>query len=252
MLRNPRPGGTIAGKAIIVGGIAIALPLTASRAVDYIDVPAAPVAAVHQAAQSAELPVVPAVAHVVPSSAAVVAAVPRSASRAPSQMRFDDNLSINGDLITIDGQTKRWDQLTPAEKARVRASVAKARAEIANVRIDRDRIMRSVASIPDKAQFEKIRQDVARAQQNAAEAMRRVSLQRDELRKAGVDPSAIEAEVQEAMKAAQSVDVDAIQRSLAAADPAKISRELDGAQRSVDAARVELERLQARMDADPR
>ena len=252
MLRNPRPGGMFAGKTIVAAGIAIALPLTASRAVDYVDIPAAPVAAVHQVAPAAQPPVVPATARLVPAAAALAAAAPQPASRESSQIRFDSDLSINGDVITIDGQTKRWEQLTPAEKTRVRAAVAKARTEIANVHIDRDRIMQSVASIPDKAQLEKIRQDVARAQQNAAESMRKIDQQRDQLRKAGLDPSAIEAQVQQAMKSAQSVDVDAIQRSLAAADPAKISQELDGAQRSVEAARAELDRLQARMDADPR
>jgi len=53
-----------------------------------------------------------------------------------------------------------------------------------------------------------------------------------------------------ATKSVQSVDVQAIQRSLSAVDPAKIARSLDGAQRGVEKARADLDRLQARMDAD--
>jgi hypothetical protein len=249
MLRNPKgPAGTIAGKAIIVGAIAVALPLTASRAVDYVDVPAAPVRAVHAPA--------PAVPRTVPAApAAVVAAAAPAPVAAPvarpsSQMRFDDNLSIEGDFITIDGQRKRWEDLTPAEKARVRAAVAKARTAIANVHIDRERIMRSVSSIPSKVQMEKIQRDVAQAQANVAETMSKLEAQRDELRQYGIDPAVIEAQVQQAMTSVRGVDMEAIQRSLAAADPAKIAQSLDSAQRGVEEARAALDRLQARMDAD--
>jgi len=249
MLRNPKPAGTVAGKAIIVAGIAIALPLTASRAVDYVDVPVAPAPPVHAAAPVLpRAPVAPAAA---PAPVAVLAAAaPAPVARPSSQMRFDDNLSIDGDFITIDGRRKRWEDLTPAEKARVRDAVAKARTEIANVHIDRDRIMRSVASVPNKIQIEKIQRDVAQARVNVAQSMRKLQAQREQLRQVGFDPSVIEAQVQQAMKSVQSVDVQAIQRSMSAADPAKIARSLDGAQRGVEAARAELDRLQARIDAE--
>ena len=251
MLRNPKSTGSFAGKAIIVAGIAVALPLTASRAVDYVDVPAAPIHALRP--KPPMLPPLAAAAAVqaAPQALLVPAAAPRPAARNSSQMRFDDDLSIDGDFITIDGQRKRWEQLTPAEKQRVRAAVAKARTELANVHIDRDRIMRSVASVPNQAQMEKIERDVAQAQANVAESMRKLAGQREELRRAGVDPAAIEASVAEAMKAAQSVDMDAVKRSIASVDPAKIAQELDGAQRSVEAARADLDRLQARIDSDP-
>jgi len=249
MLRNPKPAGTVAGKAIIVAGIAIALPLTASRAVDYVDVPVTPAPAVHAAAPV--LPRAPVAPVAAPAPVAVLAAAaPAPVTRPSSQMRFDDNLSIDGDFITIDGQRKRWEDLTRAEKARVRAAVAKARTELANVHIDRDRIMRSVASVPNKVQIEKIQRDVAQARVNVAESMRNLEAQREQLRQVGFDPSVIEAQVQQAMKSVQSVDVQAIQRSLSAVDPAKIARSLDGAQRGVEKARADLDRLQARMDAD--
>jgi beta-lactamase regulating signal transducer with metallopeptidase domain len=252
MLRTPKPARSIAGKVIIVGGIAIALPLTASYAVDYVDVPAAPVPAVHESAAVApRAAVAPAVPAALVAAAAPVPVTAPVASRS-SRMRFDDNLSIEGDFITIDGQRKRWEDLTPAEKARVREAVARARTEVANVHIDRERIMRSVQSIPSKVQMEKIQRDVAQAQANVAESMRKLEAQRDELRRVGFDPSMIEAQMQQAMKSVRSVDMQAVQRSVSAIDPAKIAQSVDSAQRGVEAARAELDRLQARIDADTR
>ena len=42
MLNNTSAGTRTAGKVMILAAVAIALPLTATRAVEYIDVPAAP------------------------------------------------------------------------------------------------------------------------------------------------------------------------------------------------------------------
>jgi len=253
MVTNPKPVGAIAGRIFIVAGIAVALPLTASRAVDYVDVPAAPVHPVRAPAPVA-LPAAAAAVVQPVAPVAPVAAVPRAArspvSGEPTQIVADDNLTISGDFITIDGQRKRWEELTPAEKQRVRTAVAKARAAIANVHIDRDRIMRSVASIPNQVQLEKIAQDVARAQSNVAESMRNLEEHRDELRRIGFDPSIIEGRVAEAMRSMQNVDMQAVQRSVSAVDPAKIQKSIDSAERGAEAARAELDRLQAKMDAD--
>ena len=70
------------------------------------------------------------------------------------------------------------------------------------------------------------------------------------MERAGVEPDAIEATVAKALQSVQSVDVQSIQRSLAKIDRGKIAQDVAGAQKSVDKARVELDRLQARIDAD--
>jgi len=54
------------------------------------------------------------------------------------------------------------------------------------------------------------------------------------------------------MKSVRSVDMQAVQRSVSGIDPAKIAQSVDSAQRGVEAARAELDRLQARIDADTR
>lgn len=251
MLRSSNPHLRLAGRLLVVTAIAAALPLTASRAVDYIDVPATP--------PKAAAPAVPATSRVSTSvaAAAAVQAVPvqaaapaRRAGSRDSDVQIDRNLSINGDRITIDGVTKRWEDLTPAEKTRVRAGVEQARTALANVHIDRDKIMRDIANVPSKAQLDKIQRDLVRSQANVAETMSRLRAQREELRRAGQDPEQLEATVAEAMKSVQAVDMDAVRRSVAAVDPKKIAQSLDGAEQSMRNARAELDRLQARMDAD--
>jgi len=251
MLRSSNPYLRLVGRLLVVGAVAAALPLTASRAVDYVDVPAAqatpPVAAV-PAASPVSTPV--AAAAVVQAAPAQAPAPVRRAAPRNSDVQIDRNLSINGDTITIDGVTKRWEDLTPAEKAEVRAGVEKARTALANVHIDRAKIMRDIANVPSKAQLDKIQRDLARSQANVAETMTRLRAQREELRGAGQDPDQIEATIAEAMKSVQAVDMDAVRRSIAAVDPQKIAQSLDGAEQSMRRARTELDRLQARMDAD--
>lgn len=259
MLKSSNPARRIAGRVIIVGAVAVALPLTATRAVEYVDIPvpaAAPADSVRLAA-----PAVPAaaaasavaVAQPAPAVSSVatprpVAATVTPASAMPNQ--FHDDLTISGDFITIDGQRKRWEDLTPAEKTRVREAVAKARASLQNVHIDRDKIMRDVASIPDKIDMAKIQSDVARGQASAAEALRNIQTNRAAMERAGVQPDAIEATVAKALQSVRAVDLQSVQRSLATIDRGKIARDVAGAEQSVQKARAELDRLQARIDAD--
>lgn len=249
MLNSSKPSRRIAGRVMIVGAVAVALPLTASRAVDYVDVPVS--AAPAMAPVSPQPVLAPALAT---AAAAVVQPRPVVPARPVSGERgveVGHDLSINGDTITIDGQTKRWQDLTPAEKARVRHEVENARAALAKVHIDRDEIMRSVASIPNRAQLQKIQQDVANAQGGAAEAIRNLQQHSAELRAIGQDPDQIATTVREALQSVRGVDMESVDRSLQSIDRAKIAQDVAGAEQSVQRARVELDRMQARMDADP-
>ena len=247
MVRSSNPHLRLVGRLLVVGAVAAALPLTASSAVDYVDVPAAPTLAVPAASPVSTAVAAAAVVQAGPAQAAAPAprAVPRD-----SEVHIDRNLSINGDLITIDGVTKRWEDLTPAEKADVRAGVAKARTALANVHIDRDKIMRDIANVPNKAELDKMQRELAGSQANVAEAMTRLRAEREELRRAGMNPDQLEATIAEAMKSVQAVDMEAVRRSVAAVDPKKIAQSLDGAEQSMRQAQAELDRLQARMDAD--
>jgi beta-lactamase regulating signal transducer with metallopeptidase domain len=91
MLRISNPGRRLAGRVLVMSAIAAALPLTASRAVDYVNAPSAPrpVAAPHATPAVAPLASAPVAAAQPVPSAKAAAVVPVSAAvRAESQVQL--------------------------------------------------------------------------------------------------------------------------------------------------------------------
>jgi bla regulator protein BlaR1 len=279
MLRSSNPARRFAGRLMVMTGIAVALPLTASRAVQYVDLPsptapatahitapAVPSRVAAHIVQAAEpLQETVAAPRAVPAAApthaavatALMAAVPVSAAAAAAApvTRVDgpDNLTVNGDLVTIDGVTKRFEDLMPAEKARVRDAVARARASLQNVHIDRDRIARALAAMPDELRMADLQRGIARTQlramQNAGAARRSV---------AAVDWRRVAQSTADASRSVAAIDwsrvarsIDDARRSVASVDWRRVAQSAAGAQQSVEKARAELDRIQARIDADP-
>jgi bla regulator protein blaR1 len=251
MLRISDPRRRLAGRLIILSAIAAALPLTASRAIAYVDTPAPAATPIPTAPRVpvgrpvVAVPAVPSVA-ALPAAAAVQAA-PVRAVRPAGPVHDLNNLTINDDYVVIDGQRKRWEELTPAEKDRVRAAVAQARAGLANVHLDRDRIMRGVNDAVSHVRIEEISRNVANAQANAAQAIRDIDRNSDQLRRSGVDPEQIKASVRASLQSVQSIDFEGIRRDLAAIDPRKIAQSVSAAEQSVRAARAGLDRIDARL-----
>jgi hypothetical protein len=233
---------------MVVSAIAIALPLTASRAVEYLDVavPAPAVRAVPAAAPS----IAPAATPVVPAAAAVIQPVTPARPAPPTSgpILNDDNMTIDEDRVVIDGKTKRWEDLTPDERVRVRAAVEKARAALANTHIDEARIRESLRNVPDRKHIEEIQREVARAQANAAMAANNININSTDLRRWGVDPVQLQASIQTALRSVQGIDMSA----LATIDRDKIAADVSGAQQSMEKAKAELARIQARLDAEDR
>ena len=263
MLKSSNPTRRIAGRLLVVTGIAAALPLTASRAVDYVDVaaPASPAAAAPVASAPSELAKTVAarpVGAARPAAApnAVAAAVPVSISAAVAaptpavRVRDSDNLTIRDNLVTIDGVTKRWEDLTPAEMARVRAAVAKARVSLDNTHIDQARLMRDVASIPDQAQMAALQRELAGAHARLSESVRRIDERAARDRAAGREPDQLDAAVRVLLQSVQAKDLDSAARALAGVDRQKIASEVGNAQTSMEAAKAELARIQARLDSE--
>jgi beta-lactamase regulating signal transducer with metallopeptidase domain len=248
MLRSSSPSRRLAGRLMVVGAIAVALPLTASRAVDYIDVPAAaPLPPVQP------VPVVPVTAAVAVQPAQAPGAVAPAAvpARAPAERaRGHDDLTIDRDYIVIDGKKKRWEELTPAEKARVSAEVAKAREALANTHIDQAKIMQDVARARDEVNMDRIQRELANSKTGVAEALRNLDENQRYIRAAGQDPEQMKAAIREAMESLRTIDPEQIKRDIGAVDPQRIAAEVAGAQESMRAAKAELDRLQARIDAD--
>jgi len=264
MLLTSSPSRRIAGRLLIVSAAAAALPLTASHAVEYVITPAAaaPSAAV-QSAPRAAMPVAAAV------SAAAIQPVAAMRATAPSDYDVtskdgehydlsagpessDENMSINRDFVTIDGKRKRWEDLTPAEYARVKAAVAKARTELANTHIDEAKLQRDLANVPDKARIAQIQGQLAATRAKLAESARSMDAKIAAARAAGRQPDDLELAISEKLRSLQNVDLSEAMRSLSNIDSKKIAQQVAGAQQSIERAKMELDQIQARIDADPR
>ena len=247
MLSNPTAGRRLTGRMIVLAGVAVALPLTATRAIEYVDVPMV------SAAEPVAAPTAVAAVQVVQAAPAVqaVPAVQPVVQVSPVTQIHTPDISTNDGTIHINGHTKKWKDLTPAEKAEVRRSIADARAEIG--KIDRGEIQREIREAMEEARDnqEDVRQDLADARAEVAEAMREIDANSAELRRAGQDPEKLKATVRASLKQVESIDVAAITRqALALVDPARIEAAIAQADAGIRKAEQELDRLEALDDSD--
>ena len=156
----------------------------------------------------------PAAAPIAPvASVAQVAAPAPVAPCAVAPVHKRSNLSINDGSVTMNGETKKWKDLTPAEKAEVRKSLAEARAEIS--RINRDEIQRDVREAMNEARIskEEFRREMAEARVEIDRAMREIDAHAVELRRAGQSPEQIKATVRASLKSVEAIDIEAITRN---------------------------------------
>ena len=243
MLSNPTAGRRTTGRVILFGAIAVALPLTATRAVEYIDVPMLSAASPAPAAPAAPKQPVP------PAAVAAVAAVQPAAQAA--QVHSHSNLNITDDMVTIDGKTMRWEEMSPAEKARVRAELAKAREELRKV--NTQEIQAEVRRAMAEAQIDKdeMRRELASARKEIDEAMREIDANAADIRRSGQNPENIKAMVRASLKSVEAIDVEAITRqAMASIHPATIEAALAGAEEGLSKAEAELARLEAKAQKD--
>lgn len=230
MLSNPTAGRRLTGRMMVLAAIGAALPLTATRAIHYVDVPA-PLKALAAPAAA-------------PASAAVTAIAAQPAAAASP-------VNISDDKVTINGQTKRWQDLTPAEKAEVRRSVALAREEIS--KINHEEIQREVREAMNEARIDQdeLRRELASARTEVDEAMREIDAHAADIRRSGQDPEQIKATVRASLKAVEAIDVAAITRSaMASVDPSVINAALAAAEAGLEKAEAELERIEEMNERD--
>jgi hypothetical protein len=242
MLTNPTPGRRLAGKLIVVGALAVALPLTATRAIDYVDVvaptpPTAPAAPLAPLAPNAPL--------AAPAPMAPLAPVAPLAPLTPAMMQVAPIAPIppvppvppvpptyNGKVV-IDGQHKQWNELSPQEKAKVRAAMAQARHALRNSHVSRAQVNAAMAEARADLAANRIdmQRELHQARREIAQAMREIDRNAVQLRKHGQDPEALKASVRASLKAVEAIDIEAITRNaLAAVDPAMIERSLAAAE----------------------
>ena len=244
MLTNTTPGKRTAGKLMIFGAVAIALPLTATRAIEYVDVPAPAAPLAPNAPQAPAAPVVPAMLAVQP--VAPIAPTPPVPPASPSM-----SLQVHGDSVTINGQTKRWKDLTSAEKQHIRGEIARARAELARNKIDRAEIEREVRESLKNSRISQqdLRRDMAQARVEMDRAISELDTNAAELRRAGVDPEMIKAQVRASLKAVEAIDVEAITRqALASVNPEQIAASVAAAETAMERAQAEMDRVEAEIE----
>jgi bla regulator protein BlaR1 len=282
MLNSTTTGSRTAGKLMILTAVALALPLTATRAIEYVDVPAppaapeapvapgtlaarpaplTPVAVPLAALQTASDPLAPPVPPVPLAPPAPPAApmppmhmappAPPAPPTPPARGAHYDGMRVNGDMVTINGKTKRWNQLTAAEKQHVRGKIAEARREIAETRIDRAEIERDIREAMKEVNMDReaMARELAEAKVDIDRALREVDANSVHIRRAGHDPEQIKAQVRASLRAVQAIDVEAIRReAMASIDPARIAAEIAKAEGSIAKAQAELDRLEIKLD----
>ena len=251
MLTNPTASRRLSGRLMVLATIAVVLPLTATRAVNYVDLPAP---------QSPKSPAVPVVAAVQPAPAplavpAPVAPLPPAAPVAPiappapvKAVHFDRD-----SMIHINGQQKRWKDLTPAEKAEVRRSIAHAKAELARTRIDREEIQRDIREAMEDVNIDQqeLKRDLAEAREEIARAMREVDRNAVHIRRSGQDPEQIKATIRASMRDIENIDVDKIRRqALASIDHGQIEASIAAAEQSIEKAQDDIEALEDQFEDD--
>ena len=235
MLTNPSTGRRLAGRVIVVAAIAVAVPMTATRAIEYVDI-AVPSAV--SAPQAVKAP-----------TALAADAAQATAPAAPVQPR--SNLSINGEMISFDGETKRWEEMTTADKARVRAEITQAREELK--RVNTEEIRRDVreAMAQTKIDKEEIRREMASARRDIDEAMREIDANAAEIRRSGQDPEQIKELVSVSLKAVEAIDVEAITRqAMSSVEPQVVNSALAAAEAGLRQAQADLDRLEAKTRQD--
>jgi hypothetical protein len=231
---------------MVLATLAVALPLTATRAINYVDIvpPAAPPS-----------PLVPAVAAVQPAPIAPAAPLAPIAPVAPvSPVAPAKGLHIDRDnVIHINGEEKRWNELTPAEKQEVRRSIAQAKAELARTRIDREEIQRDIREAMQDLEIDQqeMKRELTEAREEIARAMREVDANAVHIRRSGQDPEQIKAQIRASMKGIEGIDVDAIRRqALASIDHRQIEASIAQAEASIAKAQDEIERLEIQFEDD--
>ena len=245
MLSSPTNGRRLAGRALLLVSVAVALPLTATRAINYVDVPA-----------PAATPMVPAVpasiaAPATPAPLAVVAPVAPVPAIAP--VHPVSSIDFRGKRVIIDGHSKAFSELTPSERAELRKSIAEARRGLADARVDPEEIRAEIRAAMDEVRINRreMRRDLAEARADVEQAMREIDRNAVHIRRSGQDPEQIKATVRASLASVAAIDVDAISRqALSSIDERQIEASIAAAQQSVRAAEAELDRIEELNDDD--
>lgn len=249
MLISSHPRHRLLGRALILAGAAVALPLTATWATQYVDVeapaasipPTPPTPASAPQAPLPPLPPRPAAAPLPPLPP--VPPIPRRADSGDADVNFGNGINFIGDdTVRINGKTKRWTDLTPSERARIRADTAKARAELDRETARLPEQMAQARREVEKFRNGEFKREMAKARVEIRQALAEIDGNAAVIRSAGQDPEKLKEQVRASLAEVEKMDIDKMVReSLASIDPDRMNAQLAEAKAS-------LARIEARLD----
>lgn len=246
MLDSPTPKRRLAGKLIIVSALAVALPLTATWATRYVDAPAPSAPPTAMLAPLAPLaPTAPlASASLVAPIAPTPPVPPMPAVRVvPSSNASQPDISFIGEgQVRINGTTKRWEQLTAAERAQIRRETAKARSELDRQVARLPQELANAQKEADRFRSGDFKREMVDARASMRQALAELDAQAAVIRASGQDPEKLKADVRASLREVEAMDIDKMVReALASVNPNKMAADLREAQAS-------LARVEARLD----
>ena len=217
-----------AGNLLVLGCVAVALPLTATKAVEYVErpVPSAPTAPVAPTAPAAPVapstPVAP-VAPVAPVLASSVA-------------------------IQDYGDSKPYSQMTAEEREEFDQGISELREALDEIREERVDVRAEIAESMAEARMDKaeMREEMEDARREILEAREELKAERAEMIAEGVDPAVVDASIQAALASLEAINVEAIMESaMAAVDEdaiqASVEASMAAAEASIRASLAEME-----------
>lgn len=230
MLARPSSRRRVAGKALIVVTAAAALPLTASRAMEFVDVPASAIAVSRPGAAR--------VGEATPASAALVSAAATAPAARPGGelpmpdlggviLGRNDIAFMEDDTILISGGRKRLEELNASERARLRAAILRSQQNLVRDRANLPRELAEAQRDADRARSGELRREHMRDIEDARRDLAELESRSAELRADGEDPARRRAELLRDLREAQMTDIAAEEReAIEEADPNRRLAEL--------------------------
>ena len=195
MVYNPNPSRRLTGKLVILGALAIALPLTATRAIELVDVQA----------PTPPTPPSPPVAGIAPvAPLAPIAPLPAAAPVAPLPPLPPVPPSRNG-KVWIDGKEVDWKNVSPEEGNRASLPDEARRGRATTSTAER---ARRIAEAMTDMKKDRLNAPRTEAPARGREAMREID-RSAAVSRAGQDPEAMKATVRASLKAVEAIDIDA-------------------------------------------
>jgi bla regulator protein blaR1 len=223
----------LAGKAMIALTASAALPLTASWATEFVDIPAPHIAASRIAATGEATSASARTSSVLISAAAATAPMTRGGDAlSPPDLGGvtlgrNDIAFMADDTILINGARKRLDQLDASERARLRTAILRSQRDLARDRANLPRELAAAQRDADRARSGELRRERTRDIEDMRRDLAELDSRAGELRSNGEDPATRRAEILRDLREAETTDIAAEEReAIEEADPNRRLAEL--------------------------